>query len=424
MSTLTLKNESRTKKREQFRRSSTFSILAGLFVGYCLYSGSRRGVIVANTSGMREEFGFDITFIGTLNSAFTAAYGISKFGSSVLCDFLPAKQLFIAGIFATGVVNIAMTCSPSLHLITFLWFINGLVQGIGWPALSVIILNSIPASRRGLAWSICTVGGNLGKTLSPLLLTIATTYFGWRTAFTLPGICAFLVTLFVSSSVPNSVTKVDKTVSKKERKLDGWWLVVCSLDFWTLCIVDFFIYFILQSFCDWTHIYVTENIGFSSSIAASGLMWFEMGGIASTLLCGPLSDFFGNRNRTSLFFTLFLLPGIFLLKSGKSTSSVVVVFFGLLLIGCGCYGPKTLCGLVVREAHPYAAGSAGALLGIMGQCGAILAGYPVSKMQQTHGWNAVLHVLFASSLFCLFGFAILLVRQENKKKEKVKEKEN
>lgn len=105
--------------------------------------------------------------------------------------------------------------------------------------------------------------------------------------------------------------------------------------------------------------------------------------------------------------------------------------------GFGANGPKTLCGMAVRETHKEAPGTAGGALGLIGQIGAALSGYPVGLLlshgiskglyredligshSSSHSWGLVLLLFLLVSIGCTCGFAYLAV-VENIPKRKVK----
>ena len=108
--------------------------------------------------------------------------------------------------------------------------------------------------------------------------------------------------------------------------------------------------------------------------ASSGLFWYEAGGIFATFSSGFVSDrLSGNRNLTSLIYTACLLPAIgamMVLPPSDSPTNLLILSTALFVAGAGANGPKTMCGLEVRERFPGASGSSGALLGLLGQLGA------------------------------------------------------
>jgi len=77
-------------------------------------------------------------------------------------------------------------------------------------------------------------------------------------------------------------------------------------------------------------------------------------------------------------------------------------FTGLFL-----YGPQTLIGLYAVEIAPEGtSGTVSAVIGFVGNLGAILAGYPLSLVSQKLGWSSfhvvTLVVVIASILTSLF----------------------
>ena len=93
-------------------------------------TAGRRGV-TASQDKLQSELGFTIQDLGKLNSAFTAAYGGSKFLGNILTDFFSARQLFVLGLAAAGVANLVMGVSTSLSVSLTVWALNGGLQGLG-----------------------------------------------------------------------------------------------------------------------------------------------------------------------------------------------------------------------------------------------------------------------------------------------------
>lgn len=76
---------------------------------------------------------------GLITSSQTLAYAISKFISGVLSDQISARWLFSSGLLIVGAINVLFSQSSSLTAFTFLWFVNGLGQGFGWPPCGKIL---------------------------------------------------------------------------------------------------------------------------------------------------------------------------------------------------------------------------------------------------------------------------------------------
>ena len=149
--------------------------------------------------------------------------------------------------------------------------------------------------------------------------------------------------------------------------------VLTSRKFWLLIFADVLIYFVLKALGDWTIKLVKEDRGYNSMVASTCLSAYESGGVLGTLLTGVISDRLGSRrNLTSFLYSLVLLPALLALYALPKNTPVMAVSTALFLIGFGVYGPKTMCGLAVRETHAEAAGTAGGFLGLGGQIGGSL----------------------------------------------------
>ena len=139
----------------------------------------------------------------------------------------------------------------------------------------------------------------------------------------------------------------------------------------------------------------------------------------STFTSGFVSDrLHGNRGLTALLFSALCAPGILVIMmtpvivgGDGGVTRPALLSVGLFIVGAGANGPKTMCGLEVRERFPEAAGAAGALLGLMGQIGATSAGWPLTQAYQRYGgWGAVLQLLLSAAVYAsaMFGGLIIL----------------
>ena len=126
-----------------------------LFQGYMAYTVGRAGVTVVSRN-LETEYGLGKADFGAILSAFSLAYGLSKFVGNLATDHVSPSSLFAGALCLAGVANFSFALlapglpghwrGPALQLV---WGINGGVQGFGWPALSAILLQWFPASRRG-----------------------------------------------------------------------------------------------------------------------------------------------------------------------------------------------------------------------------------------------------------------------------------
>lgn len=195
--------------------------------------------------------------------------------------------------------------------------------------------------------------------------------------------------------------------------------LVPDLMFWLLCIADAFVYLVLKGLSNWTILFLTSVRAFTDMQASVAATCFEIGGIAGSVAAGVVSDMLGGRrNLAALSFTALTLPGLVILwflptpdKENNDNVDPLTLFVGfaaLFELGFAINGPKTLCGIAAREmAHPHAAGIAGGLLGLAGQVGATISGYPLIALKESYGWFGVFGGLVGSTILSIILFAPL-----------------
>lgn len=67
------------------------------------------------------------------------AYALSKFVLGILSDHISARLLFCSGLFSTALAVVGFSQVSNVSGFAFLWFLNGLAQGCGWPACSKLL---------------------------------------------------------------------------------------------------------------------------------------------------------------------------------------------------------------------------------------------------------------------------------------------
>ena len=113
------------------------NIFVCLYLAYFMYIFNRRSfVFVVSTIIEKDKLNHDS--VGAVISSLAFAYAISKFAAGVLVDKFSPRLMLAIGLFGTGIVNILFSYSSPTWFI-YLWFLNGLAQGPGWPACAKIL---------------------------------------------------------------------------------------------------------------------------------------------------------------------------------------------------------------------------------------------------------------------------------------------
>lgn len=129
------------------------AIFSSLFVGYVVFSVLRK-TLASTWMQMRDDIGMTETDYGSIITNYALAYGISKLFGGVLSDVMSNRLLFVGGMFLSAICNLIISRSRSVTVIGSLWFVNGLLQGVGFPALGKILLKNFPKEMIGSLWGI------------------------------------------------------------------------------------------------------------------------------------------------------------------------------------------------------------------------------------------------------------------------------
>lgn len=127
-------------KDSNFRRYQRirWTVYISLFLGYSSYYFSRKSYTFAIPALLRD-LKLKKNELGVITSGFSAMYGLGKFAGGLLSDTLSPRAMFTAGMLLTGVINITIGFTGNVWLLTFLWSVNGLAQGCGWPPCTKLL---------------------------------------------------------------------------------------------------------------------------------------------------------------------------------------------------------------------------------------------------------------------------------------------
>src|SRR5690625_113083 len=161
-----------------------FQVFMGIFIGYAAYYLIRKNFSLAMP--YLTEQGFTKGELGLALSAISIAYGISKFIMGTVSDRSNARYFLTAGLVLSAIINLLMGFVPFFTSTTAIMFImlflNGWVQGMGWPPSGRVLVHWFSVNERGnktAIWNVAhNVGGGLMAPIAIAGVSITTTYFG------------------------------------------------------------------------------------------------------------------------------------------------------------------------------------------------------------------------------------------------------
>lgn len=143
------------------------------------------------------EFGVGYAQVGALMTLFFVTSGLGQPLAGFLVDRLGAKRVLFAGLATYCAGLIAASLAPSFALLFPAIMIAAIGNCVFHPVDFTILNGSVSAGRLGRAFSVHTLGGNLGWAAAPAgMLTIAS-LAGWRLAMASAAAVGLIVLLLL-----------------------------------------------------------------------------------------------------------------------------------------------------------------------------------------------------------------------------------
>lgn len=394
-------------------------VFLGIFIGYAGYYLVRKNFSLAMPF-LIDEHGYTKGQLGVALSAVSIAYGLSKFLMGCVSDrsnpryFLPTGLLISAGVMF--IFGFADWATESISMIFILLFINGWVQGMGWPACGRTMVHWFSGNERGRIVSVWNIAHNVGGGLIGPLFILGMAWFNdWHSAFYVPAACATVlafVVFFLMRDTPQSCglpaideyrndyphdysAKHEIEFTAKEIFLT---YVLNNKLLWYIAFANAFVYLIRFGVLDWAPTYLHEVKGFSVNKTSWAYFFYEWAGIPGTLLCGWISDrWFNGRRAPAAILYMFLVLIAVIIYWLNPPGRPLVDMAALMAIGFLIYGPVMLIGLHALELVPKkAAGTAAGLTGLFGYLGgAVVANIVLGYTLDYFGWDGGFMLLVA-----------------------------
>lgn len=414
-----------------------FQVFMGIFIGYAAYYLLRKNFSIAMPYLVEE--GFSKGELGLALSAISISYGISKFVMGTVSDRSNARWFMTAGLVLSAIVSLLMGFIPfftsSVAIMFIMLFINGWVQGMGWPPAGRVLTHWFSVSERGGKTAIWNVAHNVGGGLmAPLAVAgaaifagiLGSSYAGYEGVFILPAIVALAVALVAfmlirdtpqSMGLPPIEEYRDDYPTKKKQLFETelttkeilFKYVLNNKWIWIIAVANVFVYFVRYGVLDWAPTYLSEEKGFSMNESSVAYFLYEWAGIPGTLLAGYLSDklFKGRRGPAGFVFMLGVLIAV-LVYWFNPPGNTFVDMAALIAIGFLIYGPVMLIGLQALDYVPKkAAGTAAGLTGLFGYLGgSVAANALMGYLVDFAGWDAGFLLLTISCALATLLFAV------------------
>lgn len=406
-------------------------VFMGIFLGYAGFYLIRNNIpLIAKV--ILDEGWIDKVGVGLIANAVLVAYGLSKFLMATISDRSNARYFLPLGLALSAVCNLVVAFVPAVTAtvaaFAIVMFVNGWVQGMGWPPCGRTLVHWFSTNERGWKTAIWNTAHNVGGMGVGAAAAFALHFTGgsWQSAFWFPALIALVVAAIafvLMRDTPESVglppieeyrndpAKVEVD-TEAEAGMSYWQIiakhVLLNPTMVLLALANVFVYALRYGVLSWAPVYLSEVHKASVAAGIAGFSLFELAGIFGTLAAGWISDkvFHGNRTWTGIAF----MSGVALFVVAYWLAPVgtpywVMMMF-LFFIGAFIYGPVMMIGLQALDMSArHVAGTSAGFTGLFGYViGASMASTGVGYLVQHYGWG----VSFAALTACAVAAVVLL----------------
>lgn len=424
------------KKVDAEYKRLRFQVFMGIFIGYAAYYLLRKNFTIAMPYMIED--GYTRGELGLALSAISIAYGLSKFVMGTVSDRSNARVFMTVGLVLSAIISLLMGFIPyftsTVAVMFVMLFLNGWVQGMGWPPAGRVLTHWYSVSERGGKTAIWNVAHNIGGGVMAPIAIFGASFFaalmpasrGYEGVFILPALVAIVfavVTYMLVRDTPQSmglppIEEYRDDYPTKKREVFEEELTTKEILFkyvlnnkwvWAIAIANIFVYFVRYGVLDWAPTYLSEEKGFSMNESSFAYFLYEWAGIPGTLLAGYISDkvFKGRRGPAGFVFMLGVLIAV-LVYWFNPPGNHVIDLIALVAIGFLIYGPVMLIGLQALDYVPKkAAGTAAGLTGLFGYLGgSVAANALMGYMVDISGWNSAFMLLTGACVLGTLLFAL------------------
>lgn len=412
-----------------------WQVLESTFIGYATYYLVRNNLSVVSKD-IEGALHYDHAMIGNILAATAISYGVGKFAMGAISDRSSPRKFMALGLALTAICNFAFGASANYTVHFWLWALNGLAQGMGWPPCGRSMGHWFGEKERGLTFSIWNTSHNVGGGVAGMIAAQAALQFGgWPFAFYVPGVLALVGAAYILWRLPDTPQSEglppieeyhhhlagngammgnapEHDLSTRELLLDN---VLKHKYIWLLAFANFFAYVTRYSMLDWGPMYLREMKGATISGGGMVVLAIEFGGIPSTILLGWLSDRLGGRR--GMVATLSLVP---ILAAFTAMLFVPVNRPGfdyamLFIIGFFIYPVINLIVILALDlTSKKAIGTAAGFIGLFGYIGRTAQAKGFGAMLKyfeplygkTVAWHLVIGAILVSTLLAIFLLAL------------------
>lgn len=341
-----------------------------------------------------------VSIISDLNITNTAAsaavtgsfitYGVGQVICGIIGDRISPIKMISVAMLGTVLVNILVSFSSDITLITVLWCINGVCQAMLWPPLCRFVSEQVGVEKYSDAVTIVGLSASIGTIFVYLFVPAVLELTIWRNVFrcmSVFGIIMMFVWIFATHGIKMGKAAVEK--KKEEKKISVFGMIVLA------GLVPIFLIIILQGILrdgiqTWLPSLVKEEFKFEESTSILSTAVLPVLSMVSVIISNTIYHKLKNELKTAAI--MFSLAAVATVPMGVGIKlpAIVSILLASLVSGCMHGVNHMLISLIPKQFSRYGMVSTfSGILNAFTYVGASVSSYGFAFISDNFGWTAV-----------------------------------
>ncbi len=259
----------------------------------------------------------------------------------IIAEKVAARYFIIVTPAITAITMSLLGVAPSFTVVSILLFVAG-ISGALFHVPSPVMIRRLSGNKTGKGMSYFMFGGELARTIGPLIITGAVSLWGLEGTWKLMpfGLVASFILYFRLKNI-----KISSDIHKNSVTESFWKTFKNLLPFFVILIgITFFRAIMKSGLTAFLPVYFYTDKGESLWFANSALAVFQLAGAAGTLISGTLSDRIGRKS--SLLIIAIITPVLMYLFT---IASGIMTFVLLMLLGLFIFAPTPILLALVQD---------------------------------------------------------------------------
>lgn len=147
---------------------------------------------------LRAEFNVSYTELGAALALFNVLSAVLQTPAGFLVDRTSARTVLVGGLVLGAVSLLGASLTSGFYAFTLMFAVLGIANTAYHPADYALLSTRVSGPRTSQAFSIHIFAGFLGTAITPAVMLVLASYFGWRGAFVAGALLGFAVAVAIA----------------------------------------------------------------------------------------------------------------------------------------------------------------------------------------------------------------------------------